>query len=663
LSTEVDPLAATLEQAAALHRQGRLGEAEALCREALRRDPRQPAVLYALAEVLADAKQLDAALAALDEASRWAPAHPQIHHLRGILLAEGQRYGEASESFRRAIAIKPDYARAWNNLGNALRADSRLTEAVDAFDTALRLQPDYALAYFNLSITLRDQGRFAPAEAALRQALRLQPDHRESLSALGGVLRQLDRLDEAARTYRQLLALDPGRTDARIRLWATEQAMCDWTHYEELVRTLGTQLDKPEPLPLGPFTYLYLPSTPADQLRAARRWVAERIGAPLAARPVLVRGAGERLRVGYLSSDLRLHAMAFLLTELLELHDRSRFEVFAYSYGPDDGSAQRSRIRNAVDCWRDIEADSDAQAAQRIRDDGIHVLFDLNGYTKFSRSAIPALRPAPVQISWLGYLGTLGAPWYDYIVTDRFVSPPGSQAQFSERFLYLPHCYCPSDTRREIDSGTPTRTDCGLPESGLVFCCFNNTHKILPEVFDLWMRLLREIGGSVLWLVSSDPATVDNLRREARRRDIAPERLVFAAHAPVGEYLARLRCADLILDTFPHNAGTTANDALFAGVPLLTCAGETFASRIAGSQLSAVGLDELVTHSLAEYETMALRLAREPELLAGLRERLAANRRTHPLFDMQRFTRDFETAIARAYEEATHLPPAQSEAA
>jgi predicted O-linked N-acetylglucosamine transferase (SPINDLY family) len=202
-----------------------------------------------------------------------------------------------------------------------------------------------------------------------------------------------------------------------------------------------------------------------------------------------------------------------------------------------------------------------------------------------------------------------------------------------------------------------------LPESGFVFACFNNTHKILPEVFDIWMRVLREISGSVLWLVSSDPATVDNLRREAARRNVAPERVIFAAHAPVDQYLARLRCADLILDTLPHNAGTTANDALLAGVPLLSCAGETFASRIAGSQLLAIGLDELVTHSLADYETMALRLAREPQLLAGLRARLAANRRTHPLFDMRRFTGDFEIAIAHAYDQATQAAPAQSEAA
>jgi protein O-GlcNAc transferase len=663
LSAQLDPSTATLEQAAALHRQGRLNEAETAYREALRRDPRQPGVHYALAEVLADAQQTDAALAVLGDALRWAPEHPQIHHRLGILLAEAKRYGEAIESFRRAIAIKPDYARAWNNLGNALRASGQLTEAVDALNTALRLQPDYALGYFNLAIALREQGRYAQAEVALRQTLRLQANDHESLSALGGVLRQLDRLDEAARTYRQLVALDPERTDARIKLWATEQAMCDWTHYDELVRMLGTQLDNPKPLAIGPFAYLYLPSTPADQLHAARRWAAERIATEVAPRPTLVRGAGERLRVGYLSSDLRLHAMAFLLTELLELHDRSRFEIFAYSYGPDDGSAQRQRIKSAVDHWRDIAADSDAQAVQRIRDDGIHVLFDLNGYTKFARSAIPASRPAPVQIGWLGYLGTLGASWCDYIVTDRFVSPPESQAQFSERFLYLPHCYCPSDTRRDTESRTPTRAECGLPEGGVVFACFNNTHKILPEVFDIWMRLLREISGSVLWLVSSDPATIDNLRREAQRRNVAPERVVFAAHAPVDQYLARLRCADLIVDTFPHNAGTTANDALLAGVPVLTCAGETFASRIAGSQLLAIGLDELVTHSLAAYEAMALRLAREPELLGDLRKRLAANRYTHPLFDMPRFTRDFETAVARAYAQATQAPPAQSEAA
>jgi len=646
------PPSLLVERARDAHRRGRLAEAEALYRDELRRDPRQTAVVHALAEVLEQAKQIDAAVAVLQDGLRHWPEHAQSHHYLGILHALARRNRQSIEHLRRAVALKPDYVRAWNNLGNALRAEGLLAEARDAFSAAVRLQPDYAIALFNLSGVLRQQGRFAEAETALRTLLALQPQHRGGLIALGGVLRQLDRLDEAGAVYRQALALDPGSMDARLKLWTTEQAICDWTHFDDLVQALRQRLREPAGTQVAPFMYLNLPTTPAEQLAAARLWVADRVQAGRPAAPAFARARGERLRIGYLSSDLRLHPMAALVSELLERHDRSRVEVFAYAYGPDDASAERRRIVAAVDHWRDIADETDARAAQRIRDDRIDVLIDLNGHTRFSRSDIPALRPAALQMSWLGYLGTLGAPWYDYVITDRFVSPPAQQVNFDERFLYLPHSYCPSDTRRAVAARVPGRAECGLPDSGFVFCCFNNIYKILPDVFGIWMRLLREIPGSVLWLVSGHGVAAENLRREARRRDIAPERIVFAGYVPMAEYLARLRCADLFLDTLPYNAGTTANDALLVGLPLLTCAGETFASRIAGSQLHAVGLPELVTGSLADYEAMALRLAREPGLLGGLRTRLAANSRTHPLFDMAGFTRDFEAALARACERA-----------
>jgi predicted O-linked N-acetylglucosamine transferase (SPINDLY family) len=354
---------------------------------------------------------------------------------------------------------------------------------------------------------------------------------------------------------------------------------------------------------------------------------------------------GARLRVGYLSSDFRHHAIAFLLTELLERHDKARVEAFAYAYGPADTSLERQRIRNAVDHWRDIDAQSDEQAAERIAGDHLDVLIDLNGHTQFSRTAILALRPAPVQMSWLGYLGTLGAPWCDYVVTDRFVSPPESAPHFSERFAYLPDCYCPSDTRRAIDPRLPERSECGLPERGFVFCCFSAAYKILPNVFAAWMRLLLQIDGAVLWLVANDPHSQQNLVNEAVRSGVDPRRIVFAPKVAQPLYLARLRCADLFLDTFPYNAGTTANDALFAGLPILTCAGDTFASRVAGSQLRAIGLSELVAPSLADYEATATALARDAGSMAALRARLAANRAVSPLFDMTRFARNFETLL------------------
>jgi predicted O-linked N-acetylglucosamine transferase (SPINDLY family) len=305
----------------------------------------------------------------------------------------------------------------------------------------------------------------------------------------------------------------------------------------------------------------------------------------------------------------------------------------------------RARIEHAFDRFHDAFDETPARTAQRIRDDGIDVLIDLNGHTRGARSEIFAMRPAPQQLSWLGYLGTQGAPWIDYVVTDRFATPEALQPAFSERFLHLPDCYCPSDTRRQVAPSAGSRADAGLPPRGFVFCCFNNPYKILPSVFDVWMRLLHGAPGSVLWLSPGDDIAMANLRREAAARGIAADRLVFAKHVALAEHLARHAHADLFLDTTPHSAGTTANDALLMGVPVLTCAGETMASRAAGSQLHAVGLPELVTSSLAEYESRALAIARDRQSLTQLRERLVANRKTRPLFDMARFTRNLEAAI------------------
>jgi predicted O-linked N-acetylglucosamine transferase (SPINDLY family) len=363
------------------------------------------------------------------------------------------------------------------------------------------------------------------------------------------------------------------------------------------------------------------------------------------------------LRVGYVSSDFRTHAVAFLATEVWERHDRARFETHAYSIALPERSSLGARIVAAFSRFNDCSAEAPEDTARHIRDDGIDILFDLNGYTTHARSEIFARRPAPVQINWLGYPGTLGAPWYDYMITDGFVTPADQQAFFSERFLAMPRCCVPSDTRRAAAAVAPSRESCGLPKEGFVFACFNAPYKILPPVFDVWMRLLAQADGSTLWLAVGEGAPRDHLRREAATRGVDPGRLIFAPKLPQAQHLARHAAADLFLDTFPYGAHTTTNDALLAGLPVLTCAGETLVSRLAGSQLHAIGLPELVTASLAEYEALALRLAREPHTLAALRARLAANRHTHPLFDMARYTQDFEALLLHTWDERHRLAP------
>jgi protein O-GlcNAc transferase len=322
-------------------------------------------------------------------------------------------------------------------------------------------------------------------------------------------------------------------------------------------------------------------------------------------------------------------------------------EAFAYAIEPPDQGPIGQRIANAFEHFADVSADATSRIVERIRTDRIAILLDLNGYTRGAREELFAARPAPLQINAFGYLGTLGAPWYDYVLTDRFVCPEAAQADFTERFLYLDGCYCPGATRREV-AAAGMRAESGLPAEGLVFCCFNSAFKLLPEVFAVWMRLLAAVPGSLLWLAPGNVAVEANLRREAAACGVDPNRLVFAPRVGLPEHLARHAHADLFLDTFPYNAGATANDALFMGVPVLTCAGDTMSSRVAGSQLRAIGLPDLVTNSLAEYEALALELATQPDLLRGYRRELAANRLTHPLFAMDRYARDFAAALERA---------------
>jgi predicted O-linked N-acetylglucosamine transferase (SPINDLY family) len=393
-----------------------------------------------------------------------------------------------------------------------------------------------------------------------------------------------------------------------------------------------------------PFALLAVDSTPAEQLAAARTWSADRY--PLA-RGACRHGTPHdrgRLRVAYMSGEYRAHATSFLIAGLFETHDRARFEVIGVSSGASDDSDMRRRIEGAFDGFLDVSTLSDDEAARILREKEIDILVDLNGYFGTVRAGIPARRPAPVQVNYLGFPGTSGTPYMDYILADRWVIPDNQQRFYSEKVVYLPDCYQANDARRAIAPQAPGRADAGLAESAFVFCCFNNTHKITPGWFGVWMEILRGVEGSVLWLLEANETVAQNLRREAGQRGVAAERIVFAPRKPLSEHLARHRLADLFLDTLPHNAHTTASDALWAGLPVLTCAGAAFAGRVAASLLDAVGLGDMIARSRDDYIAAAVRLAKAPEALRDIRERLAAQRLTHPLFDTARFTRHIESA-------------------
>jgi predicted O-linked N-acetylglucosamine transferase (SPINDLY family) len=651
---------ALLRKAESAFARGERAAAENTWQRALTLDAGHPEALFHLANRERERGELTGAIARYERALLRAPGHPAVLNNLGLALEALGESARAEACYRAVLAGDPKHPDALLNLANLCYRDARFAESASAHAKAAAVRRDVPPAIWVQRALAQEQSHdLAGAEASLQEAARLAPgDARIQINLATMYLRQRRHADAEAPLLK-LLERDPDHPQALSTLAYVRQQRCAWRGLADLHQRIGRMLDADERgnEAFNPFPLLAMPTTPAQQLAAARRWARGFVSAtPPKARPVRY-GTAERLRIGFVSSDFRPHATAYLLTELWERIDRERIDAYAYGIAPTDDGPVGRRIAQAFEHFTDVSRESVARIAQRIRDDRIGILFDLNGYTRGAREALFALRPAPLQINAFGYLGTLGADWYDYVLTDRFVSPESSRAHFSERLLYVDDCYCPSDTRREIASEAGDRAAHGLPKAGPVLSCFNSSYKILPGVFAIWMRLLAANPQAVLWLTETVSDTADNLRREAAHAGVDPSRLVFAPRLPLPQHLARHACADLFLDTTPYNAGATANDALFMGLPVLTCAGETMSSRVAGSQLRALGLPELVTGTLSEYEALARELASHPELLHRHRQRLAANRATHPLFDGARYARAFEHAIEGIWRDYSGSSP------
>ncbi|HEY3326085.1 MAG TPA: tetratricopeptide repeat protein [Novimethylophilus sp.] len=636
----------------ALHMLGLLNEAAASYHAALRLQP-SAATRFNLGNVLYDQGAFEQAAQCFREAQRGMPGDADIHNNLGNALRELGRFDEAAASYREALRLQPDYPAASRHLGWLMQELGRAEEAVAWYRQARRTDASDAAACYNLGNALRELGRFDEALTCFRDAVRLAPDDADIHNNLGNVLRELGRLQEAIACYREALRLNPQLHHARAHLLHQCQHACDWSDLNLLSEQVRALVREEPEAQISPFAMLAVPgTTAAEQRRCAENWSAGQYGKYRAIGDKLAftfrRKPGPKIRLGYLSADFHEHATAYLMAEVFELHDRGAFEITAYSYGPDDAGPMRVRLGKAFDRFEDIRALTAEEAARRIHRDAIDILIDLKGYTAHTRSQILALRPAPVQINYLGYPGTMGAPFVDYLIGDPVVTPPEHAIHYTEQLALLPHAYQPNDRRRPLDS-VPTRAACGLPENAFVFCGFNQAFKILPEVFDVWMRLLREVPGSVLWLLQANTLAEGNLRREAQKRGVDSERLVFAPRLPLAQHLARQQLADLLLDTLPYNAHTTASDALWSGVLVVTCIGDTFAGRVAASLLHAVGLPELITESMEQYARLALRLAQHPQQLHGLRSKLREQRTTAPLFDTEAFTRDLEQLYRRMW--------------
>lgn len=549
----------------------------------------------------------------------------------------------------RALTHNPNDAAAWRNLGHPLSKLKRHDEAIVCYDRAIALVPDDPGGWMDRGIATVNMGRPGPALIYIDKALALDSEDPIAWTYRAHALSALERVAEAVEASDRALALDPrSAAAARVSTHALLFA-CDWRRREELKRRITEGVRAGQPV-VSPFNHLAISDSEENNLNLARLWAA---GTPQAAEPLWhgERYRHDRIRIAYISTDFRDTLSVNAIAGGFEGHDKTRFETTAISLGPNDGSDTRRRIEAAFSRFIDVQAMSDAQVAAVLRELEIDVAIDLNGYAGNKRPGILARRPAPVQVNYLGFAGTMGMPFVDYIIADSVVIPKEHQIHYSEKVVYLPDTFFPTDRKRRISEHTPRRVDVGLPEAGFIFTCHNTVYKISPEVFDVWMRLLRAVEGSVLWLGATDPLAMANLRREAEDRGVAPERLVFGPWVSRrADHLARLRLADLFLDTLPYNAHTTACDALWAGLPLLTCRGNTFPARVAASLLHAIGLPELVTTSLDEYEDVARMLAQSPERLATIRSKLLHNRDTKPLFDAVRFTRYLESAYTSMWE-------------
>jgi protein O-GlcNAc transferase len=609
------------EQGLAAHRAGKLAEAEKAYRQILRADAGNFPALHMLGYLKAQQRQFDEAITFLNKAVKKNPGDPtaRAHYAHALMAAE--RFDAALEAYGRILAAQPDNFEALYNRGVILSQQRQFEESLTSLDRALALRPATAAVHYNR----------------------------------GAVLVALERYREALESYDRALALDPDYSPARTNRTMVALSLCDWDRIAQ---------DPPEAVAAvaPPLTFLGYSDDKALQLQCATAALRAVVPEPL---PPLWQGEKyrhDRIRLAYVSADFREHAVAFQLAPLIAAHDRSRFQVIGISIGLSDDSAIRARLMKDFDRFHDFAALNSDDIARRMREMEIDIAIDLGGHTALARQRIFAQRPAPVQATWLGYAGTTAASFIDYVIADSVVAPFEHQPFFNEKLVHLPDTYFPAE--RPVLGTAPSRAEAGLPEDAIVFCAFSNHWKITRTVFDIWMRLLAQIPGSVLWLKRPPAEAKDHLEREAASHGIDPARLVYAEDAPLDVHLARHALADLFLDTLPYNSHATASDALGAGLPLLTCKGGAFAARVAASLLGAVGLSELATENLQDYEALALELGRDPAQLKALKEKLARNLATAPLFDTDRFRRNIEAAYLTMSEQRGHprsfsVPPAE----
>ena len=645
LAVKPDYVAAIAKRGQVLRDLGRLDEALAATDKALTFHPGHPEALSIRGVVLSDLGRHDEALASYDRALAVARDFPDVWNNRALTLKEMKRLAEALASVERALVLHPAFAEAHNNRGVILFELRRMGEALTSYGQALSFNPDYAEALNNRAVTLWSLKRFAESLADCDAALAVRPGFADGLFNRGNALLESGKPQEALECYEQALVADPDHPHALSGLANAAMTVGDWARTSKLAGVLKADVLAGKSV-IQPFVLMGYWDDNELHLRCSQNYVRQTGPGPL---PALWKGekySHDKIRIAYLSADFHQHVTAALTVEMFEKHDHNRFETYAVSFGPEDGSAMRQRLIGAFDRFHDARLQTDREVANLLKQWEIDIAVDLGGHTSGARPWVLAHRPAPVQVKYMGYPGTSGSNFIDAIIADRMVVPPDQDQFFSEKIAALPDTLWVTDTQCEVLSA-PSRAEAGLPEHGFVFCCFNHNWKITAPLFDIWMRLLDQVDGSVLWLLQGNETIRANLKREAQARGIDPERVIFAGRTTPELHLARQQLADLFLDTLPYNAHTTASDALWAGLPVVTTPGNSFPARVAASILQVADVPELIADDLAAYEVLALKLATDAKTLADIRSKLAQNRATCALFDTTRFTRNLEAAYAQ----------------
>ena len=609
------------------------------------------------ANSLYELERYEEALSNYDQALKLKPDYVEAYYNKGNIFRNFKRYDEALYNYDQAIKLKPNYFEVYNNKALTLNYLKRYDEALSYYDQAIKLKPDYVIAYNNKALTLYNLKRYDEALYNYDQALKLKPDFAEVYNNKGNIFKDLKRYEEALSHYDQAIKLKPDFEYLFGMSLHMKMFMCDWQNFKVNVKSLSIEINENKKSSFC-YSLLALTDSPSIQRKSSEIYVNHKHPFNSLLGSILKSRHRDKIKIGYYSSDFREHAVAYLLAELLELHDKNQFELFGFYFGPPDSSKMHKRVSSAFNQFIDVGLMSDKDIALMSREIGIDIAVDLTGFTASARTDIFSYRASPIQVNYLGYPGTMGAKYIDYIIADPTLIPIESEQYYSEKVVYLPNSYQVNDRNRLIAEKVFTKDELGLPKDSFVFCCFNNNYKITPNTFDGWVRILKAVKGSVLWLLEDSPIAALNLRKEAQFRGLDPNRLVFAKRIDPSEHLARHYVADLFIDTLPYNAHTTASDALWAGLPVLTCMGESFASRVAASLLNAIELPELITTTQEQYEARAIELATNPEKLKAIKYKLERNRLTTALFDTPRFTKHIEAAYKQMYERyQADLPP------